>query len=332
MSTLSDDEKQQHVETVDRLMRDINEAMVTFNAWPMDQKIKGYQKICESMITGRYDTVPKPMQNLLMVRPGRHDREHYESETAYISWVPFILQRVLEAMQLESGTYIDEARQSMLDLLERLVDPFEPRDRGYEVLLGVVLLARGMAELTDNDYRQGFYSHGDLRHHGLVNFPDRKDQDGTVVPLQVKLNPFNVTKAGGMGLEQAVLSWDDLERGMDLGDDNGPVFAIFLPRLFPVFGAYDIVTLYSDQGTILDCRGYCLTTKSTESTAKPPVPEHVQHSFWLSATPPDEPHVDPNGWTIVSKAGIGKLYGESGTQWTPEFMKQLFDTLPPGDD
>ena len=264
MSTSSDEEENEYdTPPVDRLTREIDEAVEAFNAWSMAKKSQGFQDICESMITGDFDTVPEPMQCLLMVRTGRYDQ--------YIYWVPFILHRILEGMQLESGTWLDEARLSMIDLFVRLVDPFGRQDKGTEILLAIILVARGIANFPSREYRE---FNGELDQY-LLHIPWREDK--YTVPLTVRLNPFNDTNAGGMGFESAVLSWAAFEPGLELNETNGPTYDIFLPTLFRLFGAYDIVTMYSENGAVIDCRGYYLTTMAESS---------VRRSMWTRMVGP----------------------------------------------
>ncbi|GKZ00878.1 hypothetical protein MPSEU_001039500 [Mayamaea pseudoterrestris] len=226
-------------------------------------------------------------------------------------WIPFVLEQVLREMQLEPGSWLDDAKNGMLTLLERLGEPVvkgEDPKTGCDTLLGIILMARGVAGLPDDLFLSGLLGRpSDLPH--------------------VKLNPFLSNETS---LNFKV--WSDLENDLDLGSET--TFSLLCPPSHgpKLLGVYDLIVILSKNGKSIARRGFHVTLDAEVQLKPAFIPNGTMpytHNFLLSAVPPDTFIEDLDGWIVAGGQDIDAFYGPaSGARWTPQKWKLLVESMP----
>ena len=244
--------------------------------------------ILRSLFSGNNDHVPPQLQILVTTR-SVHGSKQDTLGSAKISWVPFLLEYVLRETTLVKGSWLAKSTKSLAALCSKLPHIPNGSGHGYETLLGIVALARGIAHCPDG-----------------VLLPEEWFND---VALEVTLNSFDAEAAGK--LLGDFTNWAEVQKGADIQSLH-PTVAIFLPGQGH-FWSFGVIAAYYKGGKLVEYRAFQLN----HNARRPRPDDEYPIRFLVNGKAPVVGRANKNGWIVPSAADIDEFFGESGRYWTP---------------
>ncbi|GKY92911.1 hypothetical protein MPSEU_000260100 [Mayamaea pseudoterrestris] len=272
-------------------------AVKVFNERTIAQREAGVSSILHSVVTGSTEQLPTELQIFLATgRINGQLAKTYSTQNSKTSWVPSMLQFVLEHTHLLEGHWLNDAKKSVVELCNCLQIYGGGPGKTFEYLFGLTYLARSIARLPYDEW-----------------LPKNWTLDPSV---EVAFNPFDPIVANMHFC--SCISWDGLKQGININSGR-PTIAVFLPNATS-FQTYDVITAYFERNRMVDCLAFQLKEgRDDPKTFK--VTDEIRLRFLVKGVPPKSTIVSKQGWVVPTAEERDGFFNESWQQWKPSNYK-----------
>ena len=238
-----------------------------------------------SSVTGNLRGVPEP---LLLLCHGCPD----SLGDGKIRWVPFHLEYVMGSFARHSNFGIRKLSTALVDLCKQLVGAKEKSGEGWEGLFVVFLLARCVANISDQLFLpQDWFADNSVTIHYNNYFNYKRNMDQCT-------------------------NWNELPEGIKA--TQRPTLSILYPT-HAQFEAYDAIAVYSKDNKMV-IYGYQL--KEGKATSNQPVHSSFAKSFVVKGASTKTFKMS-DAWCIPGTKEIDSFFGPCGVHWTPQAWATL---------